>query len=57
LVAEEAREERKLAKKEAANISACCTGPVPTAQPAEEASEDEPQTSDVPFDLEEGDCV
>ena len=53
----EVREERKLAKKEAADISACRTGPFPTSQPAEETSEDEPQTSDIPFDLEEGDRV
>ena len=53
----EAREERKAAKKEAANINACRTGPFPTSQPAEEAPDDEPQTSDIPFDLEEGDRV
>jgi len=27
------------------------------SQPVEETSEDEPQTSDIPFDLEEGDRV
>jgi len=53
----EAREERKLAKKEAADISACRTGPFPTSEPAEGTSDSEPQTSDIPFDIEEGDCV
>ena len=53
----EAREERKVAKKEAANISACRTGPFSTSQPAEETPEDELQVSYIPFDLEEGDRV
>jgi predicted aspartyl protease len=53
----EAREERRLAKRDAANISACRTGPFPTAaEDSPETSEDEP-TPDIPFDLEEGDRV
>ena len=51
----DAREERKLAKKEAANINACRAGPFPTA--AEDTPNCEPPTSDIPFDLEEGDHV
>jgi len=50
------REERKAAKKEAAIINACQTG-LSISQPVEETSEDEPQASDIPFDLEEGDHV
>jgi hypothetical protein len=53
----EVREERKLAKKETADINACRSGPFPTAaEDASETSEDGP-TSDIPFDLEEGDRV
>jgi hypothetical protein len=53
----EAREERKLAKKETANVNACRSGPFPTAmEDTSETSEDEP-ASDIPFDLEEGDRV
>jgi predicted aspartyl protease len=53
----EAREERKLAKKEAANVNACRMGPFPAAtEDTPDATEDEP-ASDIPFDLEEGDRV
>ncbi len=51
----DAREEWKLAKKEAANINACQAGPFPTT--AEDTPNYEPPTSNIPFDLEEGDCV
>ena len=51
----DAREERKLAKREAANVNACRTGPFPTA--AEDTPDSEPPMSDIPFDLEEGDRV
>jgi hypothetical protein len=53
----EVREERKLAKKETANVNACRSGPFPTAtEDTSETLEDEP-VSDIPFDLEEGDRV
>jgi predicted aspartyl protease len=53
----EAQEERKLVKRQAANVNACRTGPFPAAtEDSSEMSEDE-LTSDIPFDLEEGDRV
>jgi len=52
----EAREERKTLKKEEASVNACRTGPFPTTV-EDEASDDEPPTSDLPFDIEEGDRV
>jgi predicted aspartyl protease len=56
----EAREERRMLKREAASISACRSGSFPaTVEDAEEedAPDNEPTASDIPFDLEEGDCV
>ena len=52
----EAREVRKTLKKEEASVSACRTGPFP-ATIEDEASDDEPLASDLPFDIEEGDRV
>jgi hypothetical protein len=42
-------------KKEVVSINACRTGPFPTL--SEETSDNEPPSSDLPFDLEEGDRV
>ena len=42
-------------KKEVVSINMCRTGPFPTS--SEETSEEEPPSSDIPFDLEEGDQV
>jgi hypothetical protein len=56
----EAREERRMLKREAASISACRSGSFPAmVEDAEEedASDSEPTASDIPFDIEEGDCV
>jgi hypothetical protein len=47
-------------KREAASISACCSSSFPaTVEDAEEedASDDKPTASDIPFDIEEGDRV
>jgi len=52
---EEARAERQNSKKEEASINACQTSPFSTL--LDEAAEEEPPTSDLPFDLEEGDRV
>ena len=55
-----AREERKDAKKEAASIEACWLSAFPASAgeaEVEESSDSEPPTSDLPFDLEEGDQV
>ncbi len=52
---DEIREEQKTLKTEAANINACRAGPFPAAM--EDTSNSELPTSDIPFDLEEGDCV
>jgi len=55
-----AREERRILKREAASINACRSGSFPaTVEDAEDedASDDEPAASDIPFDIEEGDCV
>ena len=56
----EAREERWILKREAASINACRSGSFPAmvedADEEEEAS-DEPTTSDIPFDIEDGDRV
>ncbi len=53
----EVRKERKLTKKETANVNACHLGPFPTAaEDTSEMSEDK-SASDIPFDLEEGDSV
>ena len=49
------RTERRNSKKEEASINACWTGPFPTS--LDETAEEEPPTSDLPFDLEEGDRV
>ena len=52
--------ERKDARKEAASIEACWLGSFPASTgeaEAEEISDNEPPTSDLPFDLEEGDRV
>ena len=51
----DAREKRKLAKREAANVNACQTGPFPTTM--EDTPDSEPPISGIPFDLEEGDRV
>ena len=56
----EAREERRILKKEAASINACRSGSFPaTVEDAEGefAADDEPTTSDIPFDIEKGDRV
>jgi predicted aspartyl protease len=55
----EAREERRTLKREAASINACRSGPFPvTVKDVEEDLLDsEPVTSDIPFDIEEGDRV
>jgi hypothetical protein len=54
---DEVRTERWNLKKEEASINACQTGPF--SETADETSEpeDEPPTTDLPFDLEEGDHV
>jgi hypothetical protein len=47
-------------KREVASINACRSGSFPAmVEDAEEedAPDDEPTTSDIPFDIEEGDCV
>jgi hypothetical protein len=55
---DEIREEQKALNKEEVSINACCAGPFPTAmEDTPEPSEDEPPAPDIPFDLEEGDCV
>jgi len=46
---------RRNSKKEEASINACRTGPFPIT--LDKASEDKPQASDLPFDLEDGDPV
>jgi hypothetical protein len=56
----EAREERRILKQEAASITACRSGSFPaTVEDADEEEEvdDEPTTSDIPFDIEDGDQV
>jgi predicted aspartyl protease len=56
----EAREERRMLKREAASISACRSGSFPaTVEDVEEedASDSEPTASDISFDIEEGDRV
>jgi predicted aspartyl protease len=56
----EAREERRMLKREAASINACRSGSFPAmVEDAEEedSSDDEPATSDIPFDIEEEDRV
>jgi len=52
----EAREERKTLKKEEASVNACRTGPFP-ATVEDKTSDDELPTSNLPFDIEEGDRV
>jgi len=52
----EAREERKALKKEAASVNACQSGPFP-ATVEDEASDNEPPASNLSFDIEEGDQV
>lgn len=55
-----AREERKILKKEATSINACCSGPFPaTVEVSEEEdlASDKPTASDIPCDIEEGDQV
>ena len=52
---DEIRAERQNSKKEEASSNACQTGSFPAV--LDKASEDEPQTLDLPFDLEEGDRV
>ena len=52
----EAREERRILKREAASISACCSGSFP-ATVEEEEVDDEPTVSNIPFDIEDGDRV
>jgi hypothetical protein len=55
---DEIREEQKALKKEEVSINACRAGPFPTAmEDTPEPLEDEPPAPDIPFDLEEGDCV
>jgi predicted aspartyl protease len=54
----EAREERRILKREAASINACRSGSFPaTVEDADEDEEvdDEPTASDIPFDIEDGD--
>jgi predicted aspartyl protease len=55
-----AREERRILKREATSINACCSGSFPaTVEDADEEEEasDEPTASDIPFDIEDGsDC-
>jgi hypothetical protein len=53
----EVREERKLAKKETANVNACRSGPFPTATEDTSKTSEGELVSDIPFDLEEGDRV
>jgi hypothetical protein len=56
----EAREERRILKREAASINACRSGSFPAmVEDADEEEEvdDEPMTSDIPFDIEDGDRV
>ena len=53
----EAREERRVIKQEAASINACRSGPFPTMVEEENPSDSEPTTSELPFDIEEGDRV
>ncbi len=52
---DEIREEQKTLKTETTNINACRAGPFPTA--VEDTPACELPTSDIPFDLEEGDHV
>jgi hypothetical protein len=51
------RTERRNLKKEEASINACRTGPFPEMTDETSKPEDEPPMTDLPFDLEEGDCV
>jgi predicted aspartyl protease len=56
----EAREERRILKREAASINACHSGSFPaTVEDADEEEEvdDEPTASNIPFDIEDGDRV
>jgi predicted aspartyl protease len=56
----EVREERRILKREAASINACRSGSFPATVEdveEEEVASDEPAASDIPFDIEEGDCV
>ena len=55
----ELNEEKKAARKEEAKVNACCSGPAPSLTPEESSPEDSDdlESSDLPFDLEEGDRV
>jgi hypothetical protein len=56
----EAREERRILKRETASINACRSGSfLATVEDADEDEEvdDEPTASDIPFDIEDGDRV
>jgi len=53
---DEVRERQKTLKKETVNINACRTGPFP-ARVEDDQVFDEPPCSNIPFDLEEGDCI
>jgi hypothetical protein len=52
---DEFQTERWNSKKEEISINACWTGPFPEL--SEETSDEELPVSDLPFDLEDGDCV
>jgi hypothetical protein len=54
---DEVRTERRNLKKEEASINACQTGPFPEMTDEASELEDDPPVTDLPFDLEEGDCV
>src|SRR5436190_9819246 len=55
----ELHEEKKASLKEEAKVNACRAGPSPSLTPEESCPEDsdDPEPSDLPFDLEEGDRV
>jgi predicted aspartyl protease len=55
----EAREERRILKRETASINACRSGSFPATveDVDEEEASDEPTASDIPFDIEDGDRV
>jgi hypothetical protein len=55
----ELNEEKKAARKEEAKVNACRSGPAPSLTPEESSPEDSDdlESSDLPFDLEEGDHV
>jgi predicted aspartyl protease len=56
----EAREERRILKREAASVNACRSGSFPaTVEDVDEEEEasNEPAASDIPFDIEDGDQV